>query len=70
MAIFYFVFVFLLTLGIFWQLFTGKTPNRGLWPMATRRGDPFSYWLILLAQSALLAVALISGKTSWHWHFS
>lgn len=49
------------------QLITGKALDRSWRPAIAREDNPRMYWFIVLLQSALLIVILLTGKTSWHF---
>jgi hypothetical protein len=61
------LFVLALAGLVFWQLVTGKVLDRSWRPSVTRQDNPGMYWFIVIFQSALLMVILVTGTTSWNF---
>ena len=61
------IFAVILAGLVGWQLVTGKAVDRNWRPSITRQENPGMYWFIVIAQSALLAIVLYTGKTSWQF---
>lgn len=61
------LFISLLAGVVLWQLITGKALDRSWRPNITRQDNPGAYWFIVIAQSAMLILILVTGKTSWHF---
>jgi hypothetical protein len=61
------LFVLALAGLVLWQLVTGKALDRSWHPSVTRQENPGMYWFIVIFQSALLMVILVTGTTSWNF---
>ena len=59
------IFAVILAGLVGWQLVTGKVVDRNWRPSITLQENPGMYWFIVIAQGAILAVVLYTGKTSW-----
>ena len=52
---------------VLWQLITGKAYGGSWGGSVTRQENPGMYWFLVLVQSAILIIVLVTGKTSWHF---
>jgi tetratricopeptide (TPR) repeat protein len=63
----YGIWAFALLIGgvVLWQFVTGKVLDRHWRPSIDRRGQPVHYWAVVLGQSAIFLVVVITGRASF-----